>query len=141
MSNAYAIEITEELINRQIALEEECLSLGQTRYNQGRLPWQAKSTASPESQRMPGRHLIKEVLPKVTEAIVDWMDSIENRKGRGGNHLDKKVCELLRETKPEAAAYSVLKTVLDPDGCSVFLRPGVHSDGGEPGVWSNPGTD
>lgn len=113
MSNAYAIEITEELINRQIALEEECLSLGQTRYNQGRLPWQAKSTASPESQRMPGRHLIKEVLPKVTEAIVDWMDSIENRKGRGGNHLDKKVCELLRETKPEAAAYSVLKTVLD----------------------------
>lgn len=122
MSNTYAIEITEELINRQIALEEECLSLGQTRYNQGRLPWQAKESRSPESERIPGRHLISQQMPKVIEGIEEWLKSVENRQGRGGNHMDKTLAKVIREATVEAAAFSVLKTVLDLTSQSVNDR-------------------
>lgn len=113
MSNTYAIEITEDLLHRQMELEQECLSLGETRYNQGRLPWQAKATKSPESERIPGRHLVSYQIPKVVDKLNTWMDEVTNRKGRGGNHLDKTLVDVIQQASPEAAAYSVLKTVVD----------------------------
>lgn len=100
-----------EKIARQLALEDESRQLGAERYRSQRpLPWRADaSSASEEAELPPGRQLLRQVVPPVAAALVEFL----NRVASGGAGRRPGAVKILERVEPEAAAYLAARVVVN----------------------------
>ena len=74
-----------DLTTRQLELEDMASGMGVSRYNKERpLPWRDKASAKKEeTDLVPGKQLMRRVLPRLSEAITEWIeDSASGKAGR-----------------------------------------------------------
>jgi len=89
------------LVERQMALEDECLDLGVERYEERR-------KEQGESATIPGKEQIKLIIPALTERIAAFVEETGRKAGRGGH-----VAHFLGHILPKSAAYLTLRYALD----------------------------
>lgn len=99
-----------DLIRRQIELEDEQRSLGQSRYHSRKLPWKAEAGSVDEEANLPpGRQLLKFCVEPVTEAIEAFLaEACSGKAGRRHNAVD-----FLLLTDPSEVAYLTTRTVIN----------------------------
>lgn len=95
--------MNETLIERQIAREEEQVSMGVERFNR-----KVEQTGIADSSA--GRLAIKAVIKPVAEAIKKLVDEVEN--GKAGRGRPAIATQYLRLLEPEAAAFITARTAL-----------------------------
>lgn len=99
-----------DIIERQLKLEEESRELGAARYQAERLPWKDEhGKTKPESELPPGMYLLKQIVEPVAEGVRQFL--AEAQAGRAGRKHT--AAKLLQEITPEAAAYIVCKRVIN----------------------------
>lgn len=93
-------------LDRELALEDEMLSLGMTRFWAG---VQKAKEANQESQTIYGQQLAAEGVRKMSQEITTWLASLSERRG-GPRPVAAKY---LMMVEPDVAAWISIKTVLD----------------------------
>lgn len=104
------MQITRDLIRRQIELEDESRALGTARYHSRKLPWKVEAgTVDEEANLPPGRILIKACVEPVAEAINAFLaDACDGKAGRRHNAAD-----YLLLTEADEAAYLTVRVMVN----------------------------
>lgn len=104
--------LSEDLIERQRAIEEESVSLGAERYRKARpMPWRGEDQPSVEEEANlpPGRQLLKLIVGRMSDHVQDVMAvSSTGAAGRGS-----KVMPMLNLMKPEQVAFITARGVVN----------------------------
>lgn len=104
------MELTADLLKRQLRLEEEMFSLGAQRYHSERpLPWSDKARKKEECELPPGKWLLMQALEPFTEAIRAFIEDAKDGKA-GHKHSS---LPYLRQVEPEQAAYLAARVIIN----------------------------
>lgn len=103
-----------DLVERQYALEAEAIALGQTRYRAERpMPWRdAASYMKEESDLIPGRHLVRQSVLPVADAIRSYIEDVD--AGRATRNPG--CATLLKRLGAEEAAFLAIRVMLNACG-------------------------
>lgn len=120
------IKHTQEDYERQITLEAEAVSLGESRYNGERLEWhESDPNLGGEADGTPGKLLLKKNVDLVTERIVAFLEAAASPKA-GRRHS---ALAYIARIEPAQAAFIALRTMVNGAAGGMKLTALAHNIG------------
>lgn len=108
-SNSQPPVITDAQMARELAIEEEMVSLGYARYHKA---LQAAKEAGEESSTTPGLTLLRHAIEPTSQAIVEYVNTKNEARATTGVRVPNAV-KLLEQVNPDVAAYLTARAILD----------------------------